>query len=87
MLFGKLLEGAMDGEENDLTEMELELRQGIQKAKEMAAACKSSADEEAGFATNEAGVSPLPLRNSSTPSSKPTSTTTKSSGRPTSKIS
>ena len=63
MLFGKLLEGAADGEENDLTEMELELRHGIQKAKEMAAACKSSGDEEGGFATNEAGVVLISPRN------------------------
>ena len=63
MLFGKLLEGVVDGQENDLTEMELELRQGIQKAKEMAAACKSNADEEGGFATNEAGVTSITPRN------------------------
>ena len=52
MLFGKLLEGAAEPDENELTEMEIELRQGIEKAKAMAAACKTTSEDEIGFATN-----------------------------------
>ena len=52
MLFGKLLEAGNDGEENDLMEMELELRQGIEKVKNMAASCKVNGEEEGGFMTN-----------------------------------
>lgn len=43
MLFGKLLE-SNEAEENDLFEMEQELRQGIEKAKNMAATCKMNPD-------------------------------------------
>jgi hypothetical protein len=58
MLFGKLLEGANDMEENDLTEMEQELRTGIERSKALIAACKMGAEEDAGFAVNAAGVRP-----------------------------
>lgn len=40
MLFGKLLEAGNEMEENDLQEMEQELKIGIDKAKALAAACK-----------------------------------------------
>jgi hypothetical protein len=56
MLFGKLLESVGEGEENDLFEMEQELRQGIDRVKNMASSCKMSNDDDVPFATNEAGV-------------------------------
>lgn len=40
MLFGKLLEGSNDDEDNDLQDLEQELRTGLDKAKAMAGACK-----------------------------------------------
>ena len=46
MLFGKLLEVANEPDENDLQDMELELRQGIDRAKGIAAACKMNTEEE-----------------------------------------
>jgi hypothetical protein len=52
MLFGKLLESANEGEENDLIEMEQELRRGIDRAKSMASSCKVTNDEEVPFLTN-----------------------------------
>ena len=87
MLFGKLLENVNEAEENDLFEMEQELRQGIDRAKNMAASCKMGPDEDQAFQTNEAGVFPSRFRSWSTPNSKTTSTTTKNSGRPTSRMS
>jgi hypothetical protein len=56
MLFGKLLEVANEPDENDLQDMELELRQGIDRAKGIAAACKMNTEEEHAFVTNSAGV-------------------------------
>ena len=44
MLFGKLLESVNDNEENDLMEMEQELRQGIDRAKLMSSGCKITSD-------------------------------------------
>ena len=87
MLFGKLLENVNEGEENDLLEMEQELRRGIDKAKNMASSCKVNGEDEASFSTNEAGVSITSLRNSSTQNSRVTSTIMKNSGRLTSKTS
>ena len=81
MLFGKLLQSVNDGDENDLFEMEQELRRGIDKVKSMASSCKINAEDDAAFCTNEAGVPLVSRRNSSTPSSREMSTTTKSSGR------
>lgn len=72
MLFGKLLENVNEAEENDLFEMEQELRHGIDRAKNMAASCKMSPDEDQAFQTNEAGVFPSRFRNWSTPNSKRT---------------
>lgn len=69
MLFGKLLE-AQDGEENDLTEMEQELRQGLERVKAMATGCRISGEEEAGFETNSAGVSGAVGRTWCTPTSR-----------------
>jgi hypothetical protein len=40
MLFKNLLEGANDPEDNDLLDLEQELRVGIEKAKSMISACK-----------------------------------------------
>jgi hypothetical protein len=56
MLFGKLLEVANEPEENDLQEMEQELRLGIDRAKSIANACKMNTEEENAFITNSAGV-------------------------------
>ena len=61
MLFGKLLESNNEGEENDLYDMEQDLRQGLEKAKNMAASCKMTADDDHNFHTNEQGVSSLPI--------------------------
>ena len=85
MLFGKLLESVNEGEENDLYDMEQDLRRGIDKVKNMASSCKISTEDDLPFSTNEAGVTLPPRRNCSTPSSRATSTTTRSSGKPTSK--
>ena len=85
MLFGKLLENVNDAEENDLYEMEQELRRGIDRVKNMATSCKMSGDDEVPFSTNEAGVPNLLFRSCCTPSLKVTSTTTNNFGRPTSK--
>lgn len=56
MLFGKLLESVNEAEENDLYEMEQELRKGIDKVKGMASSCKITTEDDIQFQTNEAGV-------------------------------
>ena len=63
MLFGKLLEVGNEVEENDLQEMEQQLRQGIDRVRAMAAACKMNTEEDHGFATNSVGVILLLTRN------------------------
>ena len=52
MLFGRLLESVNEAEENDLLEMEQELRRGIDRVKNMASSCKVTSDEEIPFLTN-----------------------------------
>ena len=81
MLFGKLLESVNDGDENDLFEMEQELRRGIDKVKSMASSCKINADDEVAFSTNEAGVQFVSHRNSFTHNSRVMLTITKSFGK------
>ena len=63
MLFRKLLEAGNEVEENDLQEMEQQLKIGIDKAKALAAACKMNTEDEHGFVTNAAGVTKLLYRN------------------------
>lgn len=86
MLFGKLLEG-QEGEENDLIEMEAELRHGLEKVKAMAAGCRIAGEDEVGFETNTNGVPTHLPRNWSILTSSPTSTTINSFGRHTSRMS
>lgn len=57
MLFGKLLEGSNDADDNVLIDMEQQLRSGIEKAKAMANACKIiNQAEDFPFQTTAAGV-------------------------------
>ena len=46
MLFGKLLEGSNDADENMLLDMEQDLRGGIEKAKALAANCKMTTETD-----------------------------------------
>lgn len=52
-----------EAEENDLYDMEQELRHGIDKVKNLASACKLNSEDEVPFLTDDAGVLLSPPRN------------------------
>lgn len=82
MLFGKLLEGVNNEiEENELTEMEQDLRSGIERSKAMIAACKTGVDDDAAFLINADGVTLFSLSNSFIPTSNLKSTIMRNFGR------
>lgn len=61
MLFGKLLEGSQEDEDNDLFDMEQKLRAGVEKAKALASACKMTVEpDEYAFLTAPSGVLLIP---------------------------
>lgn len=81
-LFGKLLESNNDNEEGQLTDLERELRNKIEKAKQLASALKSTPDNDDVFTTCSTGVTVMSFSSSCSQSSATRSTITRSSGKP-----